>query len=705
MKVTREQLNNFGLLESLPQELKTLSDQDYFVFYYATLEQESKLYVYTYQVEREVNISLYRILGNLNSSQSKALHKPLNIGFFSNTFETRDGIFYLFLRTYNDLDKVTDFYKYAVEQDRIVDLNVSTNAIPDIGTSDDFRRAISYFCNGRLQTIMQLYDMVNQAMIYRLSKPLYGNSIKKVVNLILYDGGVLPEMNGKLRFMVVGEKANLTNEQAEALREAKNMLRSMIPIDKIYSLTGWALSTNDGRWRTNIDDSMASILTTSLYDYQDRKLYVPSGQTIADVLPVIQKPERAISNAYSGRLIEVLSHPTLYRYYPNLAIMPIVFIHGGRNINGRYYFSPDERGGYIYMNGTQRDGDPLSILLHEIQHSIQRTEGFATGGNLFLARFVASVGSNAVRKIFACINKMERYFREYLFNFREELLLVVSTDIPDNQEGEELKKDIVAILSNQEEFTYKYKVVSFYLVLYIAHKRDFSTNEIVEFIETKMPNKEVLYELFENINEGYAESLYYRQKLMAEGYREEDIKDILFKGYENLYGEMESRSVQISRFVESEFRNYFYLTKWENTPIQQFTVIDGVEDYIELKDIKAAIETKNEEYVLHFKRQITSEPFIHELAHIVHDCLNKLQLGEKIREEYDKDLFSNNIDEWFVSQFLAYVKGKIQDENLQKDLFKILYNPKPEISKMLDMFFMNPEIDKRLKYLQTILDL
>jgi hypothetical protein len=703
MRVTKEELNNYGLLDALPEQLKNLGGKDYFVFYYSVLEEQSKLYVHSFETVRDVNISLYR---NLSQISAKA-KKSLNIGYFSSSFETRDGIFYQFLRTYNDVRKVKEFYSYAVEQDKIVDLNVSTSSVSQINTSQDFSRAISYFCNGRLQPIMQVYDMVNEAMKNKLSKTLYGTCLKKVVNLVVYDGGVLPELGGTLRFMVIGEKAKLTEEQQKRLNEAKFLVRSMIPIDKVYALTGWALSTNDGKWRTNIADNEASINQSNLYPFQGKDLYVPTGQKIEDVLPVLANPERAVSQLYKGRLIEVFNHPTLYNYYPRLALMPIVYFFGENSQQQDFYFSPDERGGFILINGSIQSGDSLSILLHEIQHYIQNQEGFATGGNMFLAKFVASVGSNSVRKIFACINRMERYFREYLYDddSRVQLMEVIKADMPKNPSARSIKSKILEMCSKLDEYQFRYKTLNFYLVIYIAENQDFSGSDVLSFVESKIPHERVVSELFQNVSEGYDESKNYREKLLLEGYRDGDIGKILFKGYENLYGEMESRSVQASRFVESEFKNYFYLTKWESTPIQQLTVIDGVEEIIDCTNIKAALETKDGEYVLHFKKDMSSLPFIHELGHIVHDCLNQLQYKAQIEKEYENDLYYNDIDEWFVDKFIAYIKGKIQDDGLQKDLRLELGNPNEKISKMLDEFFAEPEDTSRLRFLQTILSL
>jgi hypothetical protein len=704
MKVTKQDLQNFGLLDTLPEGLKNLGDRDSFVIYYSLIEEESRLDIQESQVVKEVNLSLYRTLREIMKSSNKIL----NIATFSNTFETRDGIFYQLLRTFNEAQKVKAFYSHCALQDRIIDVNVSTNAIANIYTSDDFRRAISYFCNGRLQIIMQIYDMVNDSMRIRLSKTLYGTALKKVVNLIAYDGGVLPEIGGTLRFMVIGEKSKLSDEQKSKLDEAKVLLRSLATIDQVYLLTGWALGVNDGKWRTNIADNEAKIIPTFLYDYDGRKIYVPKGMTIAEVLPFVQNPSRMVGGGYKGRLIDLLEHPTLYNYYPKLALMPISYFFGENQREPQIcYFSADDRGGFINMYASKLNGDPLSILLHEIQHYIQNQEGFARGGNEFLAKFVASVGSNSVRKIFACINRMERYLRENMYDnqSRLELLDVIQNEIPKADNARYLKGMLVEKLKDESEYKYLIKTINFYLVLFVAEQGDFTTNDVVMYLESKVSTPELIYELFDNIANGYAESKVYQKKLINQGLREIDIPNVLFKGYENLYGEMESRSVQESRFVESEFRNYFYLTRWENTPMKQFTVIDGIEEVIEVKDIKAALETKDNEYVLHFKKENSCIPFLHELGHIVHDCLKELGYEKDLRDEFDNDLYYNDYDEWFVDKFIAYIKNKFNDYYLQNDLSYFLQKENMAINKMLDSFFEETEYSAKLKFLHTILSI
>jgi len=704
MRTTKEQLKNFGLFDKLPEPLKKMEDGQYFVFYYDVDEENAKLKIYEFDIYKEVNVSLYR---GIQSKAQKYGTFTIRLGFFTDTFETRDGLFYEFLRTYNSAEDVHRFYDFAIEQDKGIQVDVSTNAITNIYTSDDFRRSISYFCPTRLQSIMFVYDMVNEAFKRRLSKPLYGELLKKVVTLIRFDGGVLPEVNGSLRFMVVGENAQLTPEQQKNLEDAKVLVRSMQRLEDIYLHTGWVFSTYDGKWRTNIDDSQAKIDPTFLYDVDGRKMYIPKGSDAQEVFNYLKNPNQIYNYSYKGRLIEVLSHPTLYKYYPDLALVPIVYFYGNaKSSKPQFYYSPNDRGGFIIIDGFKECGDSLSILLHEIQHAIQHKEGFATGGNEFLAQFVASLGGSKVRQIFSSINRIENYFRENIREEeggREQLIRVLKSELGKNDYARMLKNAILEKINDPKNFKEDISNINFLLIQFVAENGDFSTSNLATFLEEKFGS--IVFDLFENITEAYQSAKYFQEKLASERYVNEDISQILFKSYENLYGELESRSTQASRCVESAYKNYFYLTKWENAPLQNIVVIDGLETIIESDKIKGAVETKDDTYILHFEKGFNCVPFLHELGHIVYDALVKLGHYDKINEEFEKTFVFDNTDEFFVAKFMAYLRDRIEDESISEDLFgeaKLSANEK--INEILDEFFVDVHAGENLQFIQTMLE-
>ncbi len=707
MKVTFDDLKNYGLYDNLPNELKEIEDSvdaKYFIFYYEVDEANLKLKIFESKSVKEINVSLYRGISDKARRYNTNL---ITLGFFKNTFETKDGIFYEFLRTYNEEEKVKKLYDDAVKTDREIDISISTNAITEIYNADNFRRAISYFNSSKLQTIMAVYDMVDLAMSKKIAKRLYGESLKKVVSIVRFDGGVLPEIGGTLRYMVIGENAKLTTEQKEKLDLAKALLRSYISVDVIYQETGWAFATWDGKWRTNIADNEAKILDTFLYDYNGRKLYIPPNTEQSTVLSLLQDPSNLYKINYKGKLADVLEHPTLYKYYPQLAITPIIYYFGNQESGFKpmFYYNPNNRGGYIMICGFPSCGESLSILLHEIQHAIQHKESFATGGNEFLASFVVALGGKEVRKIFSSINKIEKYLEEY-FNtdeYRLEIKSIVENEMVNNDQAEQIRGQLLTFLDSYENYSQSLNQVNFYIILFIAENGDYATSGLTSFLVNKVGY--VIYEIFENITKAYKEAINYKNKLASEGYKKEDISRILFSSYENLYGETESRATQSSRYLGSDYKNYFYLNGWENGVLKNLVVIDGIDEIVDSEKIKAAVERKGDEYVLHFEKNRSSEPFLHELGHIVYDCLVKLGHKDLISKELDASTESK-IQEKFVNTFLAYIRDILDDKNIKADLmmdFSIQANE--EIYKILDEFFRDSEINERTKFIKYMLEI
>jgi len=708
MLINKSELKQYNLFDNLPDNFKNVGEREFFVFYYLPNEENLFIDYYEDEIVKDINVSLYR--GISEKSRRYGLAIPMQIGFFKGEeFETKNGLFYLFLRTFCNHDDVDNFYRSIKKQDEVTDLNISTNASNKIFCSEDFNKILGYFCPSKLQSIITVYDMVSCAIKGRLGKKLYGDLIKKVVNMITYNGGVLPEVGGYMRYMVIGEHANLTEEQNKKLVEAELLLRSLQRPNDIYSQTGWYFSNNDGKWRTNISDDEAYIKQEFLVEHNGMKLFVPpnNNMTIDNILQLIQEPDRLYAYSYNGKLSDVLHHPTLYQRYPDLANMPLIYYFSedkNLQVGGEsYYFSENKRGGYILIYGSKMAGDSLSILLHETQHAIQRIEGFARGGNEFFAKFVVSLGASNVRMVFASINKLENIFKQKIYNeeTRTDLIRILRETQKPNINP--YVRKVLEMLEDNTQWEISLSSIIFYLIVIVADSREYANNDIVIYLESKLGY--VAIDLFSNINDGYEKAIGFMKKLKDEAVRDEDIDKILFAGYLNLYGETESRSVQISRFVTSEYKNYFYLTEWENTPLKQLVVIDGVDTVLDIESIKGACEEKDGEYVLHFKRQSNLTPFLHELGHIVHDCLVELGFGDAIYECYSKNLKFDDESEYFVSRFLGYIRNNVHDEEIEKDLrMDLKIKDDEDMNKIFDKFFRDTEYDDRINFLRYMIE-
>ena len=80
-----------------------------------------------------------------------------------------------------------------------------------------------------------------------------------------------------------------------------------------------------------------------------------------------------LNNSDYLRMEKLLDHPELYKAYPELRNLEV---SSARGMDSSYH--PDPEGDFIQLG---RDSlDHKSSLLHEIQHKIQQTEGWAKGG-------------------------------------------------------------------------------------------------------------------------------------------------------------------------------------------------------------------------------------------------------------------------------------------------------------------------------------
>lgn len=134
-----------------------------------------------------------------------------------------------------------------------------------------------------------------------------------------------------------------------ALARAENMLQAGADRNAVWQETGWFKGV-DGQWRFEIDDS-------AFWHAGIQK------QTIG----------------------ETFKHDPLFEAYPHLRDVGYDRNFLPRNHFGSY--SPgDEVSGIpdqITVSYTQQGNRELSAVLHELQHGVQRAEGFARGANTF----------------------------------------------------------------------------------------------------------------------------------------------------------------------------------------------------------------------------------------------------------------------------------------------------------------------------------
>lgn len=226
--------------------------------------------------------------------------------------------------------------------------------------------------------------------------------------------------NDDPRFMFAGEKgAARADREEEALTRQNNLgvAQKMEAAKKeakaIKLATGWERGA-DGKWRYEIPDGIyhpkgdAELKKAlakqpwreELNGLSDRIL---DGEGLSkeetERFNELSEKEAAFKADYLKKekphLADWLENNELFKAYPELKRVGIVFTDNMPKEQAGYY---DSKSNTITVN-TNSSEDTASIIAHEVQHAIQRYEGFATGGNLKAAMEYLSGNKRADVKI------------------------------------------------------------------------------------------------------------------------------------------------------------------------------------------------------------------------------------------------------------------------------------------------------------------
>ncbi len=153
--------------------------------------------------------------------------------------------------------------------------------------------------------------------------------------------------NGNTLNQMAGENAKTA--ALDKLEQAKAMAGDRTPED-IYKTTGW-FKGQDGKWRFEIPDNLEAISLDKLL------------------------------NDKRAKLGEIYDNPQLFEAYPDLKDVPVRIEEIEKGFNGFAYADA-----ITISASLKNDNEAKSILVHEIQHLIQKREGFARGGDPKTAR-------------------------------------------------------------------------------------------------------------------------------------------------------------------------------------------------------------------------------------------------------------------------------------------------------------------------------
>lgn len=153
--------------------------------------------------------------------------------------------------------------------------------------------------------------------------------------------------SAETRYAIAGELADNPWQKA-TLDTAKQMKKDGKSKNLVRLTTGWWWGP-DNKWRFEIDDSGAKLLR----------------------------------DTGSGTLGDFLDHPVLYKNYPGLEKIQVEVDIDPATQKRRGYF--DGATNTLHINKKLKDENFKETLMHELQHLIQRVEGFERGSNLDVA--------------------------------------------------------------------------------------------------------------------------------------------------------------------------------------------------------------------------------------------------------------------------------------------------------------------------------
>ena len=172
------------------------------------------------------------------------------------------------------------------------------------------------------------------------------------------------------------------------LAKAEQMLETGVDSETVRQETGW-YKGYDGQWRFEISDQDMDFNINGHFTNPDvirhreleyKFLTEPENITEAEIAEM-----RSLSNALEGvkkrpsTLGEYLKHDKLFEAYPELKDIKLSFDKLESGVLGKYKFNQNE---IVLSNSIREDTEKIkSTLIHEIQHAIQRIEGFTSGSS------------------------------------------------------------------------------------------------------------------------------------------------------------------------------------------------------------------------------------------------------------------------------------------------------------------------------------
>jgi hypothetical protein len=618
-------------------------------------------------------------------------------------FDTSNYLFYSIIKeackTDEQKEKLTNLfigYKAKDISENKRNLKQSIKGVQEVNSSISFSTALNNIFSinkAPVNGLCMVYDLIDQYTRNNHGKSIYGEYLTKIVKSVKNpNGGLLPELaDSTMRYMIIGEKAAKGDTELE---KAKVLLRSGNDNYGIYLETGWFFNKYDSKWRKKISDESFFFDLNKLTASGDAFYYLSENFKLDEFQKLVSELAggggnlgKAIANGYDGRVGNYVSYDEIYKYYPQVKDLYSVF---GLNLlqDNRYsfYFSPNVPNSLVLISGKKNNYDLEKIkyvALHEIQHYIQKIEGFGSGGNASLASLVDAVGGSAVKSFFISLSAFQKRFAEVaslipIIEYKQLHIKLEKLTFKDykvryqNQfiNVSQYYKQIVASLGkyveNEKVVSENTDSISYYILTI------FSMIEETNFIIGDFVSKNVGEEYISFFKQALAQNKKTVEndvRLTNLGWSPYDLYILNFQTYESLMGEVESRFTQQTTKIPQELKDYFQFYTSETVDSSRVAVINNsiVED--DGKYFEAGIETFENKYIIHLPERFSnSVNLLHETGHIIYDFVKDEVLINPDFAINGLVVGYENLEEYFCDSFVDYINRKDIDPMLTNDI-------------------------------------
>lgn len=258
----------------------------------------------------------------------------------------------------------------------------------------DFRTALLHTGYSKTESnqVANIYSKVENQHYRRFKQDFFGNKLHGVLytnnQVLKSDFQAVHLQNEAIRYMAfVGLKSKRTPKDTAKYIRAVKLDKEGVPMRKIYLQTGWYKSIYDNKWRFEISDRDAKIRYEVVTENkQSQSKTVSKFGNRGEIDP---KTKFFVLKEDGFKFRNLLDHPTLYKYYPEFAEYKVEGFLLGQDIFRDAYFDMNSKTIFV---ADWDEKNAIKSIMHEVQHAIQRIEGFSFGNNLMFGLMIKEKG-------------------------------------------------------------------------------------------------------------------------------------------------------------------------------------------------------------------------------------------------------------------------------------------------------------------------